>query len=272
VTWFASSARRLKFAARVWLNRLGLHNRIERWRLHRLIGAGRPHEDDFAFFRHLTDSDGLFLDIGANIGQSALSFHLFNRTSPILSFEPNPDMGWHLSRMKARLGSGFDYRLEGVGAANEERRYYLPIVGGVPLTQEATFHPEQIRAEWYRERIHSLTGRRRFDVVERVLRVVKIDDFDLRPAVVKIDVQGGEEQVLRGMAQTIDRHRPVFLYESNLEANHFLALRAYAPMMYRPDLDALVPWQKETCVLNIFGVPRERLADWAARGLVGVAA
>jgi FkbM family methyltransferase len=272
VTWFASAARRLKFATRVWLTRFGLHCHIERWRLHRLIRAGRPHEDDFAFCRHFTDSDGLFLDIGANIGQSALSFHLFNRTIPILSFEPNPDMDWHLSRIKAHLGPGFDYQLVGVGGANEERRYYVPVVCGVPLTQEATFHPEQIRAEWYRERIHSLTGHRRFDVAERVLRVVRLDDLDLRPAVVKIDVQGGEEQALRGMARTIDRHRPLFLFESNLEANHFLALRDYIPMAYRPDLDTLVPWNDQMCILNIFGVPRERLAGWHARGIARRAA
>jgi hypothetical protein len=36
--------------------------------------------------------DGLFLDVGANVGQSAMSFRIFNRQARILSIEPNPDL------------------------------------------------------------------------------------------------------------------------------------------------------------------------------------
>ena len=49
----------------------------------------RVHEPDFEFFRGRGDGTGMLLDIGANAGQSALSFRAVNK-GPILSIEPNP--------------------------------------------------------------------------------------------------------------------------------------------------------------------------------------
>jgi len=251
----------VKFTLRVWLARLGLYDRFEHWRMCRHIRPGRPHEADFACFRHLADRAGLFLDVGANFGQSALSFRLFNRSSPIVAFEPNAALAWHLDRIKARLGDGFDYRLEGLGAEPAERTLYFPVVAGVPLSQDATFFPETIHGDGYRDRVYELTGRRHYTIVERVLKIVRLDDLGLRPTIVKLDVQGGELAALQGMPRTIDRDRPVFLIENNPAANAFLTARDYRQLVYRPDRDALVPADGGP-VLNYFLVPAERLAEW----------
>src|SRR5882672_10492632 len=49
-----------------------------------------PHEKDyFGLQSLLSDGDGLFLDIGANDGVSALSFRSINSRYSILSVEPN---------------------------------------------------------------------------------------------------------------------------------------------------------------------------------------
>src|SRR5689334_9570794 len=49
-----------------------------------------PHDPDFAAWRRFAGRDGIFLDVGANVGQSAMSFRIFNRRAPIVSIEPNP--------------------------------------------------------------------------------------------------------------------------------------------------------------------------------------
>lgn len=57
------------------------------------------------------------------------------------------------------------------------------------------------------------------DVENIVVPLVVLDQIlepDYRPAVIKIDVEGAEEQVFRGSLQTLRRHRPVVIFEHGL--------------------------------------------------------
>jgi len=66
----------------------------------------------------------------------------------------------------------------------------------------------------------------------------------LEPAFVRIDVEGAEPQVLRGMAETIERHRPIFLIEdggSHDEVSAFFAEGRYEPYQYLAGEDRLQP-------------------------------
>src|SRR3712207_2603537 len=68
----------------------------------------QPHERDFEAFALFPDREGLFLDVGANSGISAVSFRAFNRHSPIVSVEPNPLNEPDL-RIVSRLLNDFKY-------------------------------------------------------------------------------------------------------------------------------------------------------------------
>jgi hypothetical protein len=78
------------------------------WQFSRYV-LRRPvtHGGGFAGFAKFPERTGLFLDVGASSGTSAMTFRVFNRQSPILSIEPNAILDKDLRTLK-RIVRGFD--------------------------------------------------------------------------------------------------------------------------------------------------------------------
>lgn len=263
-----SMVKYLKFNTRACLTRLGCWEAIERWRLKRRYRRGFIHEPDFAFFRHFAGSRGLFVDIGANIGQSALSFRIVNATCPILSFEANPDMEFGLRQVKSLLGDGFDYRMHGLGMRTETKALYIPHVKGVAFPQCATFCREALEDNpERREMFLEWTGTDQFTIVERTIQLIRFDELNLDPELVKMDVEGGEMQVIAGMEQTLARCRPIVMTEGDA-CVPFLQQRRYAHFCYDAAIERLrQPWEAEQ-TLNTFFVPAEKVAALQQAGAI----
>ena len=214
-----------------------------------LYALRRPHEPDFAAFALFPERDGLFLDVGANLGSSALSFRLFNRRSPILSIEPNPFHERDLRFVK-RLLHNFDYELFAAGAARGEATLHVPVYKGLALTGEASLLEPDGRPWWAQEQ--GVDG-----VETQSLRVPvrPLDELGLSPDFVKIDVEGAEEAVLRGLTETIQRARPVLLLERSNRADvvdELLKAAGYTAHVY--DGERLQPFGGER-VTNVFYLP-----------------
>jgi FkbM family methyltransferase len=173
------------------------------------LGFMLPLELEFHAFRVLPSTDRLFLDIGANDGISARSFRLFNKTTPILSIEANPSHENALKRTKAALEL-FDYKLMAAGERRGELVLHTPVFRGIALTAYAAVDRNEAEQRLWKD-MPSSRGRLKF--IERVVPVVPVDDLTLTPDFVKIDVEGFEIEVLRGMMATIERCKPVFMIE-----------------------------------------------------------
>src|SRR4051794_26780286 len=104
------------------------------WQISRYM-LRRPvtHGEDFAAFARFPERAGLFLDVGASSGTSAMSFRVFNRSSPILSIEPNAMLERELRFLK-RIMPRFDYRIAAAGDRDGTIELFVPIYRGVPLT------------------------------------------------------------------------------------------------------------------------------------------
>lgn len=216
----------------------------------------RPHEDEFYFFRRFRGSKGLFLDVGANSGISAISFRVCQRTAPILSVEANPVHQRDLAVIK-RLLHDFDYRLCAAGSRAGRHTLYTPVYRGTPLTTLSTFDPLNL-APW---RMRILFGEHfrpsQLRVAESSVEVVCLDDLGLAPGFVKIDVEGHELDVLRGLERTLLKHRPVVLLEWSREFHEvggYLLSLGFRPFAYRPATNTLAPLTHDTRGLNVFCV------------------
>ncbi len=177
----------------------------------------RTHEGEFYFFRHLGDHEGVFFDVGANVGQSALSFRANNKSHSIISFEANPDLESNLAFV-ALLLPRFEYRMHGLGSAEGEGTLFVPDVGSVHA------HAAGSSDMAFLERRHTDLAMRhksgRITFSERRFRIMRMDDLGVRPDVVKIDVEGSECDVLRGMAGIMAAQPPIVLMEIKFGDGH----------------------------------------------------
>ncbi len=227
----------------------------------RVLLTRRPHEPDFLFFRDLPQKEGLFVDVGAHAGHSSASLHLARPRFRILAFEPNPAMWPSLTLTRAWLGRRFRFRRCGLSDATREADFHLPHAGGAPLHGEGSFHPDALADPITRRRLATLAAGRPLRVVTRPRPLIRLDDLGLSPDVVKLDVQGAEASALRGMRETLARHRPILLIENNHEARaiaDWLAALDYHPFVYHGGRLRRVenPFQG----LNAFFVAPPRLA------------
>ncbi len=171
-----------------------------------------PHEPDFRLFAALEGVAGLFVDVGANSGQSARSLRVFNRSLDILSFEPNRFLEPDLRFTRRLLGPNFRYRMQGLGSAPSRTTLYVPQRGHTPQTPWATQNRARLESDHLAiER--ELGGP--FEIVETPIEVQRFDDLNLHPLIVKIDVEGLELDVLQGMEATLHNDEPLLMVEQN---------------------------------------------------------
>ncbi len=159
------------------------------------------------------------------------------RQGSIVSFEPNTLDDPVLRHVRNVLLP----HLVGCGAVAGEREIIVPYVDDQPYFQEASVNAQQFDVPWVRNRL--ATYGRRVTLERCTIRSRVLDDFALRPTVCKIDTGGHEASVLEGMAWTIESCWPVFLIENNdyHRVTPYLERRGYAPFVYDPDGDRLMP-------------------------------
>jgi FkbM family methyltransferase len=206
------------------------------------------------------DRKGLFLDVGANSGQSALSFQVFRSESPILSFEPNALLERDL-KLVGRVLKGFEYRILGAGETPRRATLYVSVYRGLPLTGEASLDLQRAQDHYWVRQLGRHADLSALSVESVPIEIVRLDDLDLAPSFVKIDVEGGELAVVRGVRRTIDRHRPVLLVEAtkgHSDVVAFLSRRGYGGYLYEPASHRLVPYQGQPAQ-NVFHVPVEEM-------------
>jgi FkbM family methyltransferase len=158
---------------------------------------------ELALVRERLRTGGDFVDVGAHIGMYAIAAGLeLGPRGRVLAFEPNP---------AARAQLEANVVLNGCGNVIVSAAAVSDAVGETVLHVPATPDPSFSSLEGGRfaegEPVNVETT-----TVDRAVR-----EHALRPAVVKIDVEGGELRVVTGMEETLEL-RPALLIEVDAES------------------------------------------------------
>ena len=166
---------------------------------------------DFQFLSRLRPFN-LALDIGGNWGQSIIALRRTADPRRILSFEPNQMLA---ARLASRYRDDPSVEVQACGLGDEPGQFplYVPFyrnyefdgLASIDPLEAFTYFNEKRMARFDRGKLPS----RSINVTVRCL-----DEFELAPDIVKMDVQGLELQVVRGGYETFRRHRPVTIIEN----------------------------------------------------------
>ncbi|MCC5996522.1 MAG: FkbM family methyltransferase [Oceanicaulis sp.] len=181
----------------------------------------QPFEADFALLSRWAPEPGeVFIDVGANRGQSIDAIRLYHPDALIHAFEPNAHLAAQLARLFARDDALAVYAC-GLGERDETRTLYVPVYRGFVYDGLASFDAAEC-ASWLNADTVAGFDRARLEIVSFEARAFPLDDLDLNPGFIKLDVQGFERSVLAGARATLERCAPLVLLENNDEADAFL--------------------------------------------------
>ncbi len=194
------------------------------WTVVRRLPFLLPHDKSYNALRHFIalKPNGLFLDVGANDGISALSFRRFDRNYRILSLEPNRLLEPSLKKIKAG-DPHFDYLMVGAGSEPAHVQFHVPVYRGVVLHTFTSSSLAHARSALARTFGSSVAVAANIDSVEG--KIVRVDDLRIDPTIVKVDAEGFNYDVLLGAVETIARSRPFVVVE--IEATEADYMKSY---------------------------------------------
>lgn len=149
------------------------------------LAGGKPYERRVLRIAARLARGGLFVDVGAHIGNH--SVYVAKTGAKVVAIEPHPDTFEILERNVASNGLTVDLVNAACGASSAQ--------ASIELNDPAN------------------TGSAVITVGGGTIRVVTLDSLGLAPSVVKIDVEGHELEVLKGAEQTLIAHRPAVIVE-----------------------------------------------------------
>jgi FkbM family methyltransferase len=172
------------------------------------------------------------LDIGANIGQSSYTFRKIFANAEIDAFEPNPFIFKVLRKNLKK--SRIQLHNFALGQENCTSKMYIPKYKSVLFTGLGSCSQAQAENAINKKNILNFNSSK-FSLFIQKITIRTGDSFNFKPDFIKIDVEGFEVDVLRGLIDTINKHRPIVLVEcskSHYEINKFFNTYSYHNLEY----------------------------------------
>ena len=223
-----------------------------------LLLYGEWAENELSFLRFLIDEAATVVDVGAYIGTHALAFSRFiGPVGRVIAFEPQKNAFEILKRNIE--GNGADnVRLEHAAVSSQSGEARIP---SIDISRMESFGSASLQGVLSPAGTSASRERAVAQADEVSVRVTTIDDLKLDScALIKIDVEGVEDSVLRGAAETIRRNQPFVYAECNSLADGLKAweiLKSQGQRVWAHVVSAYNPDNFHREGSNVFGGAKE---------------
>ena len=136
----------------------------------------------------------IILDIGANIGNHSMYFSLLDSDNKIYAFEPH-NINYNILRKNIEINNLTNIKIYNIAIGDKE--------GSGILVEKDNNNLCDTMVEYQAE------GKVRFTSLDKFIQTVQLKKIDL----IKIDVEGFEEYVIKGMVQLINKYDPIYWIE-----------------------------------------------------------
>ena len=194
-----------------------------------------PHEKDFYGMLLLCKNQKklVFLDIGANLGISSLGFRHLGFKNTIYAFEPNYYLYDRFLKKISKKYTNIFVKNIALGNNNSTKILYMPFYRSKCIHYFCSFNKKYL-INSIKITFPNLLNE--IVIKKKRIKCRRFDDLNLKitPHFVKIDTEGYDLFVLKGLLKTIKKFKPIFLIEYNKEYYKYVKkiLKNYIPYIY----------------------------------------
>ena len=174
-----------------------------------------PHEKDYYGIKLLINNkkNDSIIDVGGNLGISAMGFRKLGFKNKIYLFEPNKYIFKKFIKNKLikkyKNIKAFNFAL---GKKNQVKNFYYPYFRNKCIHYFCSFSKKYVLNS-----IKITFKNKKIIITNNPIEIKKFDEIKLQcvPKFIKIDVEGFDYDVLKGMVKSIKKYKPVILVEFN---------------------------------------------------------
>jgi FkbM family methyltransferase len=200
-----------------------------------------PFDKDFLGIKYFPDiENAVYLDVGGNRGFAIDAILMNKNKCRIYSFEPNHILA---EKMKKRFKKNPRVEIYNWGLGNKEGEFtlYVPVYRGYEFSGLASFIKEHAKS-WLKDNNLYFYNEKLLKISEHKCVIKKLDDLELDPFFIKLDVQGYEYQVLLGGKNMIKHAQPILLIESVKEGDEIMSfLCKFGYKLFRYENNKFIP-------------------------------
>lgn len=202
-----------------------------------------PHDKDYFGLKLIFNRSGnlnCFLDIGANVGTSALGFIKMGFSNKIYLFEPNYYLYKKYLKKIEKKNHNITVYNYALGSKNRSLIFFLPFIDKIFIHYFSSFDKQYI--------INSCSNTfpdKEIILKKKIIKVKKFDDLKIKDVIdfIKLDSEGYDFEIIKGLKKTINKFKPVILVEYNAELYLKIVnrLKEYSQFYYDLKKNSLEP-------------------------------